>query len=78
MSMDKFYELVFDDSKAFYKLCLALPVIIEDVIRDNQELALTNTVYEQLTKEHSDLLTALYLLAFSTYEGFESLVYNKQ
>lgn len=74
MSMDKFYELVFGDAKAFYKLCMALPLIIEDVVSDNEELALNNTVYKELTKEHSDLLTALYLLAFSTYEGFEQLV----
>lgn len=73
MSMDKFYELVFGDSKAFFKLCFALPTIIEDVIRNNDELALTNTVYNELIKEHSDLLTALYILAFSTYEGFDTL-----
>lgn len=73
MSMDKFYELVFGDSTAFFKLCIALPTIIGDVINDNCELALTNTVYKELTKEHSDLLTALYLLAFSTYEGFNTL-----
>lgn len=78
MSMDKFYELVFNDSKAFYKLCVALPVIIEDVIQENKELALTNTVYKELTKEHADLLTALYLLAFSSYEGFEGLVSNRK
>lgn len=71
MSMDKFYGLVFGDSKAFYKLCVALPTIIEDVLENNYELTLKNTVYEELTKEHSDLLTALYMLAFSTYEGFE-------
>lgn len=74
MSMDKFYELVFDDSTAFYRLCVALPKIIEDVVKDNKELALNNTVYTELTEEHSDLLTALYLLAFSTYEGFEQMV----
>lgn len=74
MSMDKFYGLVFDDQKAFYKLCVALPAIIEDVIRENKELALKNSVYEELTKEHADLLTALYVLAFSTYEGFEELL----
>ncbi len=73
MSMDKFYGLVFGDPKAFYKLCVALPRIIEDVVSDNESLALKNTVYEELTKEHSDLLTALYLLAFSTYEGFEQM-----
>lgn len=70
MSMDKFYGLVFGDYMAFFKLCKALPQIIEDVVRDNLELKLENSVYEELTKEHADLLTALYMLAFSTYEGF--------
>lgn len=70
MSMDKFYELVFGDPKAFYKLCMALPQIIEDVVSENETLAMKNTVYKELKKEHADLLTALYILAFSTYEGF--------
>lgn len=74
MSMDRFYELVFGDRLAFYKLCVALPRIIEDVVRDNEELALSNSVYRELSEEHADMLTALYLLAFSTYEGFEQLV----
>lgn len=72
MSMDKFYEMVFGDPKAFFKLCVALPTIIKDVVNSNKGLALNNTVYEELTKEHSDLLTALYMLAFSSYEGFEN------
>jgi hypothetical protein len=71
MSMDKFYELVFGDKLAYFKLCKALPLIIEDVVRDDRELSLHNTVYEELSKEHSDLMKALYLLAFSTYEGFD-------
>ena len=70
ISIDKFYEIVFGDPKAFYKLCVALPRIIEDVVNDNDEISLTNTVYKELTRAHSDLLTALYLLAFSSYEGF--------
>lgn len=73
MSMDKFYELVFHDPQAFFKLCIALPDIIEDVISENKTLALKNSVYNELTKEHADLLTALYLLAFSTYEGFDQI-----
>lgn len=73
MSMDKFYELVFHDPQAFFKLCIALPDIIEDVISENKTLALKNSVYNELTKEHADLLSALYLLAFSTYEGFDQI-----
>lgn len=73
MSMDKFYELVFGDKLAFYKLCQALPTIIEDVVNNNKQLTISNSVFTELTKEHADLLTAIYLLAFSTYEGFEQL-----
>lgn len=73
MSMDKFYELVFGDSKAFYKLCMALPDIIDDILEDDGTLTMVNTVYDELLKEHTDLLKALYILAFSTYEGFNEL-----
>lgn len=77
MSIDKFYELVFGDSKAFFKLCFILPQIIEDVVKENPNLALKNSVYQELIKEHSDILTSLYLLAFSSYEGFKSPDINK-
>ena len=73
MSMDRFYALVFGVEDAFYKLCAALPQIIEDVVEDNPAFALKNTVYEGLTKEHADILAGLYLLAFKTYEGFDKL-----
>lgn len=73
MSMDRFYALVFGVDDAFYRLCAALPQIIEDVVKDNPGLALRNTVYQELTKEHADILKSLYLLAFATYEGFKDL-----
>lgn len=74
MSIDRFYGLVFGDSMAFYKLCVALPEIISDVVAENPELAMSNSVFDELTAEHSDILTGLYLLAFSTYEGFERFI----
>lgn len=72
MSIDKFYELVFNDPSAFFKLCKALPRIIEDVISENENLALHNTVFEELSQNNDDILNNLYLLAFATYEGFNS------
>lgn len=72
MSLDRFYALVFGIEDAFYRLCVALPKIIEDVVSDNPGLALKNSVYDELVKEHSDILISLYLLAFSTYEGFDN------
>ena len=73
MSMDRFYELVFGDKTAFYRLCVALPDIVEDVVADNKELFFRNSVYEELMTFNPDVLKSLYLLAFSTYEGFDTL-----
>lgn len=71
VSMDKFYEIVFDDAFAFAKLCKALPDILDDVIagmkRDNDE----NTVFAELKAISPDIMKSLYLLAFKNYEGFE-------
>lgn len=70
ISMDKFYAVVFGDKKAFFKLCKALPIIIDDVMENEKEVRLKNTVYKEL--KGTDLLKSLYLLAFKTYEGFEN------
>jgi hypothetical protein len=73
MSMDKFYELVFGVPDAFYKLCITLPQIIEDVVNEEGSSQAKNTVYEELALKNPNLLKAIFLLAFSTYEGFNQL-----
>lgn len=50
VSMDKFYELVFKDKNAFFKLCKALPDILDDVISDDESIKLQNSVYDELDK----------------------------
>ena len=72
VSMDKFYEIVFNDSEAFAKLCRVLPSIIDDVIANMSRESNKNTVFEDLKKIDSDIMKSLYLLAFKTYEGFEN------
>lgn len=71
VSIDKFYQLVFGDKEAFKKLCIALPRILDDVIADDKSIRLVNTVYDELDK--ADFAKSLYTLAFSTYEGFDTL-----
>ena len=71
MSIDKFYELVFGDSKAFFKLCIALPKILDDILKAEPSIATKYDVYDKLDKK--DFLKSLYLLAFKTYEGFDNL-----
>ncbi len=36
VSMDKFYDIVFNDPEAFFKLCKALPNILDDVIKEDK------------------------------------------
>ena len=72
VSMDKFYEIVFNDSEAFVKLCKTLPSIIDDVIANMSREDNQNTVFEELKRIDSDIMKSLYLLAFKTYAGFDN------
>ena len=73
VSIDKFYEIVTGEKDAFAKLCKILPSIIDEIISQNEQLSVEeDTVIEELREKDGNLLKALYLLAFSTYEGFDS------
>lgn len=74
VSIDKFYEIVTGDKEAFYKICMVLPELIDEIIDENKELQVgSDTVIDELKEKNSDLLKALYLLAFKEYDGFENL-----
>lgn len=73
VSIDKFYEIVTKILNAFYLLCKQIPITIENLIAKNiirtQE---KDTVISELKTKNANLLKALYLLAFKTYNGFEN------
>lgn len=70
VSMDKFYEIVFEDKEAFLKLCRVLPQILDDILKKEPSIVMSYEVYDELDKK--DFYKSLYMLAFSTYEGFDS------
>ena len=73
VSIDKFYEEVTGDKDAFYKICKQLPIIIDEIISENNEFVVENdTVISELRSTNPDILKSLYMLAFSTYEGFKN------
>lgn len=73
VSIDKFYEEVTGDKDAFYKICKQLPIIIDEIISENNEFVVEDdTVISELRSTNSDILKSLYMLAFSTYEGFKN------
>lgn len=72
ISVDKFYDLVFGYPNAFFKLCKALPTILTDVLAEESDLKIQNSVFSELSRTSKDLYKSLYLLAFRTYEGFDS------
>ena len=76
VSMDRFYEIVTGDSDAFYKMCMALPSVIEEVLNETDAVHVPNdTVMEELKKmawnQNSSVAFALYLLGFGSYNGFK-------
>ena len=72
VSIDKFYEIVFGDKFAFKKLCQALPAILDDVVTETSTGYVHNSVFTELDALSTDTYKSLYLLAFKTYEGFDT------
>lgn len=71
VSIDQFYGIVFGDNQAFFKLCRALPSILDDVLSEQEQSGDRNTVLQELKQISPDILRSLYLLAFKTYDGFD-------
>lgn len=83
VSLDQFYSLVTGEKEAFFKMCMILPDIINDVIKNSYTTLIPHdTVIEELysltskkqrTSEDLSIALAIYLLGFSSYEGFNDL-----
>lgn len=83
VSLDQFYALVTGDEDAFYKMCMVLPEVINNVVNDNSEINIPqDTVVNELhniarnlhlDNEELSMAMAVYLLGFSTYNGFSNI-----
>jgi hypothetical protein len=74
VSIDEFYKIVTGEEKAFYKLCMILPQMIEKVIAEFESLDIPHdTVFEELKNNSAEksFALALYMLGFKTYLGFD-------
>ncbi len=87
VSLDQFYALVTGQDDALYQMCMVLPKVIERVVVEGGDdvrvphdtvLAELKRVAGQLGESDEDLAMAMavYLLGFSTYEGFSKAAGN--
>ena len=82
VSMDQFYAILTGEEDAFYKMCMALPEVINSVVNEEGSVKVPNdTVIDELRRvatmyeEENDELAmamAVYMLGFHTYMGFGS------
>lgn len=75
VSMDEFYKIVTGQEDAFYKMCMVLPSVIQEVISDSENIIVPHdTVIEELQQIADDkggsFALALYMLGFESYIGF--------
>lgn len=76
VSMDEFYKFVTGEPDAFYKMCMALPEIIQEVASKSENVKIPrDTVFEELeniaANNNGSFILALYMLGFAEYEGFK-------
>ena len=80
VSMDQFYAILTGDDEAFYKMCMALPGVINSVVNEEDSVEVPNdTVIDELRNvaslytdqtEELSMAMAVYMLGFNTYSGF--------
>lgn len=80
VSIDQFYALVTGEADALYQICMVLPDVIAEVIKDDSSVSVPkDTVLEELSNiaknidassEELSMAMAMYLLGFSSYSGF--------
>lgn len=75
VSMDEFYKTVTGQSDAFYKMCMVLPSVIQEVVLNTDAVTVPHdTVIEELQhiadEKNGSFALALYLLGFASYIGF--------
>lgn len=83
VSIDQFYQLVTGQEDAFYQICMVLPEIIQKVVdQEGEQLVPNDTVYDEIknmskiidvNKEDLSIAMAIYLLGFSSYNGFNTI-----
>lgn len=84
VSMDRFYEILTGEEDAFFKMCMALPGIINEVVNEEGSVSVPHdTVIQELqsvaalcdeTSEDLAMAMAVYMLGFNTYMGFGSKI----
>lgn len=87
VSIDQFYTLVTGIETAFYDMCMILPMVIEEVVEANEGIKIPHdTVLDELrniakmngkSSEKLSMAVAVYMLGFSTYNGFSGLENEK-
>ena len=80
VSMDQFYTILTGDSQAFYKMCMALPGVVNTVVNEEGGVSVPqDTVISELREiaakypgrtEVMAMAVAVYALGFGTYAGF--------
>jgi hypothetical protein len=84
ISLDQFYAIVTGEEDAFYQMCMILPKVIHTVVNEEHSVEVPHdTVIEELRNvagmyidqsEDMAMTMAVYLLGFSTYQGFHDKV----
>ena len=87
VSLDQVYALVTGQEDAFYKMCMVLPKVIEKVVNEGGEdvkvphdsvMSELRRIAKEMNTDDENLAMALavYLLGFSTYNGFSKVAGN--
>lgn len=72
LSIDKFLEEVTGDSESFKKLCEVIPVLMSEVLEEqNSTLELSDNLLNEIREVDENIIDAFMKISFNEYSGFE-------
>ncbi len=84
VSLDQFYALITGEEDAFFQICMTLPNVISEVSKRSSKVKVPKdtvvdeikSIADKIVMDDKDvsMATAIYLLGFSSYNGFASCI----
>lgn len=84
VSLDQFYALITGEEDAFFQICMSLPNVVSEVSKRSSKVKVPKdtvvdeikSIADKIAMDDKDvsMATAIYLLGFSSYNGFASCI----
>jgi hypothetical protein len=73
ISIDKFYEIVTGEKESFKQLVETIPIVMDDILKDDPSKITKNNVYSELLEKDENIIKSLHFIIFWKIWRFQKI-----